>query len=260
MLKPWVSAVTALVCIAFSALAFSKPPQRVISLSPHLTEAIFWLGAGEKLAGRDRFSNYPEAALSVPVVGDAYSLNLEALVAQKPDLILLWQAPSQLLKQLKKLDIETFSSNPKTLPAVQRELERLATRLNIDAQQQLTALSKQIKTLEAKAQQTTDHKALLLVQSQPPIALGMGDNLAASLKYCGWSNAFPQPQAVINVNPEYLPTGAYQAVISFSPQDNRYLKKVPLLRPAADPLLRPGPRFPAALIDLCTELSAIIVP
>ncbi len=124
MLKPWVSAATALVCIAFSALAFSKPPQRVISLSPHLTEAVFWLGAGEKLAGRDRFSNYPEAALSVPVVGDAYSLNLEALVAHKPDLILLLQAPRQLLNHLNKLDQETFISNPHTLPPLKREIEK----------------------------------------------------------------------------------------------------------------------------------------
>ena len=198
-----------LIGLCFCLLAISVQPgqaagpQRIISLAPHLTEAVFWLGAGSRLLGRDRFSNYPQQALDVPVVGDAYSLNVEALAALKPDLVLLWQAPQALKQQLQQLKLPTFDTNPQSVEQIAEELQRLAGLLETPARQQFAALRQDIGQLAHHAGDN-QQKALILVQQQPPIALGMGDSLAVSLQVCGWQNALNQNQAVVDLSPEYL--------------------------------------------------------
>lgn len=234
--------------------ANAAAPQRIISLSPHLTEAVFWLGADQRLLGRDRFSNYPTEALAVPVVGDAYSLNIEAVAALKPDLVLLWQAPQALKQQLAQLKVAIFDTNPQTVEQINIELRRLAEVLEVSATEQFEKLQQQIDLL-AQPSAPTEQKALILVQQQPPIALGMGDPLAASLRYCGWKNALSQANAVVNLSPEYLWAGRYDAIIDFTGQVKARQQK-PVYVPAVDPLVRPGPRFVAALSQLCQQLNS----
>lgn len=252
--------VAYLLTVAISSTANAKATeqqtnQNVVSLAPHLTEAMFWLGAGDRLSGRDRYSNYPPKALNIPVVGDSYTLSIEALLAAKPSLILIWQAPKALLAQLQQYNLEVFDTNPKSVDEIRQELQRLAARLDIDASEAMRRLDKQIAQLKSPVLIPPQKKALVLVQSQPPVVLGMGDSLASSLHYCGWKNAFEAPQAVINVTPEYLPTGDYQAVIQLVQGRNPYLKPVLTLKPNADMLVRPGPRFPAAMLQLCEQLN-----
>lgn len=231
-------------------------PQRIVSLSPHLTEAVFWLGAGSRLLGRDRFSDYPPEALAVPVVGDAYSLNIEALAALKPDLVLLWQAPQALKQQLAQLGLPIFDSNPQTVEQIAAELQRLALLLEASAKDAFKELQQQVDLL-AQPQASSKRKALILVQQQPPIALGMGDPLAGSLWHCGWENALSQTNAVINLSPEYLWAGHYDALIDFTGNAHNRQKK-PVFYPEADTLVRPGPRFPAALYRLCRQLNGYV--
>lgn len=230
-------------------------PQRIVSLSPHLTEAVFWLNAEQRLLGRDRFSDYPAGTKTIPVVGDAYSLNIEALVALKPDLVLVWQAPQALKAQLNKLDLPTFDTNPQSVSQVYSELKRLAELLSIKNEEQFLVLRQTIKSLADHKSETTK-RALLLVQHQPPIALGLGDPLAASLSHCGWENSLQQANSVVNLSPEYLWAGDYNVIINLSsPHKSNYKK--PTIQPLADPLVRPGPRFPAALKQLCIQLDSL---
>ena len=68
-------------------ISIEKPPQRIISLSPAHTEIFYAIGSGDKLVGRDRFSDFPPETSEKPIVGDAFSLNLEAIAALEPDLV-----------------------------------------------------------------------------------------------------------------------------------------------------------------------------
>ncbi len=68
-------------------ISIEKPPERIISLSPAHTEIFYAIGAGDRLVGRDRFSDFPPETSEKAVVGDAFSLNLEAIVALEPDLV-----------------------------------------------------------------------------------------------------------------------------------------------------------------------------
>ena len=136
---------------------------------------------------------------------------------------------------------------------VYSELKRLAEILDIKNQEPFLALQETIEKL-AQHKNKTSQSALLLVQHHPPIALGLGDPLAASLSHCGWQNSLKQTNSVVNLSPEYLWAGGYDVMIDLSPQQQGQYKK-PTLRPLVDPLVRPGPRFPAALKELCIQLN-----
>ena len=65
---------------------------RVVSLAPHLTELVFSAGAGDHLVGVVAYSDYPEAARSIPRIGDAFNLDFERLAELTPDLVLAWKS------------------------------------------------------------------------------------------------------------------------------------------------------------------------
>ena len=66
-----------------------KPLEKIISFSPAFTEILFAIDADQTLVGRDDFSNFPPSALGIPVVGDAFSVNLETIVELEPNLVYL---------------------------------------------------------------------------------------------------------------------------------------------------------------------------
>ena len=63
-------------------------PQRVVSLSPAVTEIMFALGAGDLLVGRTDFCVYPDAAGDIPSIGGISNLNVERILSMQPDLII----------------------------------------------------------------------------------------------------------------------------------------------------------------------------
>jgi len=71
-----------------NTVILNKPPQRIISLSPNLTEIVFLVGAGEQLAGRTDFCDYPAEARAKPSIGGIINPSLERLVSLEPDLVL----------------------------------------------------------------------------------------------------------------------------------------------------------------------------
>jgi iron complex transport system substrate-binding protein len=70
-------------------VTLASPAQRVVSLAPSNTEILFALGAGDKVVGRDEFSDYPAEAKAIQSVGGSMGeYSLEAIAALKPDLVL----------------------------------------------------------------------------------------------------------------------------------------------------------------------------
>lgn len=64
-----------------------KPPQRIVSLAPGITEILFALGAGDNVVGVTDFDDYPREVVNIAKVGDFHGPNMEAIAAQKPDII-----------------------------------------------------------------------------------------------------------------------------------------------------------------------------
>ncbi|MEX2123565.1 MAG: cobalamin-binding protein [Woeseia sp.] len=73
----------------------NEPPSadlRIVSLAPHLAELVFAVGAGDLLVGVTSYTDYPEAAAALPLVGDAFAVDQEQLAVLKPDLLLAWKS------------------------------------------------------------------------------------------------------------------------------------------------------------------------
>ncbi len=106
-------------------IALAEPATRIVSLAPHLTELLFAAGAGDKIVGVSRHSDFPEAVKKIPRVGDAFQIDLERLVALEPDLIVAWRSgnsPAQI-SRLESLGFQVFVSEPSKLGDIPRLLE-----------------------------------------------------------------------------------------------------------------------------------------
>jgi iron complex transport system substrate-binding protein len=110
-------------------VTLAGPAQAVISLAPSNTEILFAVGAGEQVIAREQFSNYPEAALALPSIGDTQDQNLEEIVRLQPDLVLAsdLNAPEQI-KAIEDLGITVFSlANPTDLEGLYENMRIVAT-------------------------------------------------------------------------------------------------------------------------------------
>jgi iron complex transport system substrate-binding protein len=106
-----------------------KPAGRIVSLSPASTETLFALGAGAQIVGRDAFSDYPEQAKSITDIGGGFGeLNVEAILAQNPDLVLASAlTPPEQTKALEDAGLTVFTvGNPKDFAELYVILETLA--------------------------------------------------------------------------------------------------------------------------------------
>jgi len=106
-----------------------KPAKRIISLAPHVTEMIFAAGAGHLLVGVSEYSDYPEQAKKIASVGNIFALDLERVLALKPDLIVIWGSGNakQLAKKLRDNKVTVFESEPHNFEDIASSLERIST-------------------------------------------------------------------------------------------------------------------------------------
>jgi iron complex transport system substrate-binding protein len=115
-------------------VSFAKPPLRIVSLLPGLTETVCELGQCARLVGVDRYSNYPESVKKLPKLGGGLDPNVESIVALKPDVVLM-ATSSRVGDRLKSLGIKVVALEPKTHADVKRVLEKVGLMLGVsDAQ------------------------------------------------------------------------------------------------------------------------------
>lgn len=107
-----------------SSPANAEPPRRIVSLSPHITELLFAVGAGDALVGVDAWSDYPPAARLIPRVGDVFALDVERLLSLKPDLVLYWESgtPRQQQEQLRMLNLPLMGTEQRHLTDIETAL------------------------------------------------------------------------------------------------------------------------------------------
>lgn len=106
-------------------------PRRLVTLAPSLTEMVFAVGAGERLVGVDRHSDFPPEARQLPRVGSYIHPDVERVVALKPDLVLAVRdgTPPHLLARLKYVGIPVHVVDPRTLEGVIATLVEVGARV-----------------------------------------------------------------------------------------------------------------------------------
>ena len=112
------------------SITLTAPAQKIVSLSPAITESLFALGAGDQIVGRDTFSDYPEQAKNITDVGGGFGeLNVEAILSQAPDLVLVSAlTPPEQSKAMEDAGLTVFAlGNPKDFDGLYNDLITLAT-------------------------------------------------------------------------------------------------------------------------------------
>ena len=175
-------------------VVLEKPAQRIISLAPYITELLFAAGAGETIVAVTAFSDYPEAAQSLTQVGDGGGLDLEAILALQPDLVVAWQSgnPRGQVERLQSLGITVFSSEPRRLQDVPETLRRFGRLAGTESVATVQADSFNHRCAELQEQYAQRPKVSVFYQiwEQPLMTLN-GEHLFSDvLRLCGGENIF----------------------------------------------------------------------
>lgn len=112
----------------WSGLAMAQPPQRIVTLSPSLTEAICALGHCAQLVGADRHSSWPDSVLSLPRVGGLEDAQIERIVSLRPDMVLLGPR-SRAGERLQALGVPVMTLDGRTHADLKRMLLSLGRAL-----------------------------------------------------------------------------------------------------------------------------------
>lgn len=102
----------------------AKEAQRIVALAPHIVENLYAIGAGEKIVGTVDYADYPAQALEIPRIGGYHGIQLEKLLALKPDLVIAWKNGNKEtdLEKIEKLGIKVIYSQTDDLTKIPKQL------------------------------------------------------------------------------------------------------------------------------------------
>jgi iron complex transport system substrate-binding protein len=263
---------TAIVDDAGDTVRIAIPARRVASLIPATTELLFDLGAGHDVVGRTTWCDYPAAALAVPSLGDGINPSLEAIVASRPDLVLLYNSAQNetVARRLRALGVPAMRLATDRLA----DVPRLANLLGALTGRGVTADSLDAAYRRALAAATVPPAprrpaVFLLVWDQPPTTVGRGSYLTELIERAGGRNVFDDIAASSGaVSIEAVAARDPDAILSLSDAPPRFVGRPEwrVVRAAREHRLilvsgsefnRPTPRAPDAIRRLRARLAAV---
>lgn len=181
-------------------LTLARPAERIVALAPHIVENIFSAGAGEHIVGAVDYCDFPEAAKSIPRVGAISAFSVEAIIALKPDLVVVWHSGrgANVMAQLVALGLNVYASDPRTLEDVAKSIRDYATLTGNQAQGFPVALEFEHR-LNALRQTHAEHApvgVLYQVWNDPLQTLNDHHIISDVVRLCGGVNVFGDSPAV----------------------------------------------------------------
>lgn len=244
----------------------AQPAKRIVSLSPHATELLFAAGAGARVVGAVSYSDFPAAAARLPRVGDAHALDLERIVALRPDLVVAWLTGNsrQQVDRLTASGIPVFFSDPHVAEDVATSLARLGELAGtVDAARAVAArFGNELQRLSRRYRGAQPVSVFYEIWHTPPMTLNGRHFVSDILARCGARNVFADVpaltptvslEAVIAAAPQVIATGAGAEALAFwrgrleiPAARNGHLCEVDATR-----MHRAGPRLVEAAAQLC---------
>lgn len=214
-----VAAAITVVDDQHTTITLAAPPRRIISLAPNATEILFALGLGPEVVGVSSYSNYPKAAAGLPVVFTYSGLNLEKIVALRPDLLVgAGIVPQTAVTKLRSLHYAVLMTDPHDLAGIMADIRLVGAACGAPgaARALISSMQRRIAAV---------HTALAHAAAQPRVyyeldntyyTVGHGSFVDALLRLAGGkniagtvNNAYPQLSAekVIAADPQYIILG-----------------------------------------------------
>lgn len=198
-----------------NTITFTQPPQRIVSLAPHITEALFAAGAGDRVVGVVEYSDYPEAAKQIASVGSYTRLDFERLLSLKPDLVVAWHSgnPVAMRAKVASLGLPIYLSEPRNLDDVVSNVERLAILIGTEAQ--AAAVVKEyregLSILRANNRNKTPVRVFYQIWNRPLMTVNGQHLISKVIELCGGVNLFAELDTL-------APQVSLEAVLLADPQ------------------------------------------
>ena len=251
-------------------VVFNKPPQRIVSLLPSLTESVCALGKCSTLVGVDRFSNWPKSTQELPKLGGMGDINIERIVQLKPDVVLLEKA-SPVIVRLNELGIKTFALDIKSMSDEERTLRKLDLVLGTSESARVwNQIQKEISRANRQLSHADKNIHVYFEVNPAPFAAGSTSFIGEILTQLNLVNIIPRALGPFpKINPEFV-VQAKPDIILLTESTAADIQKRPGWSsiPAVsknrvcvftgdqnDVLVRPGPRMgeAALIISACIQ-------
>ena len=255
------------------AVELSAPATRIVSIAPHVTELLFAAGAGDRVVGVDEFSDHPPPARALPRIGRHSGLDLEAIVALRPDLVVGWASGNRMpqLERLESLGIPLYLNEIRSVDDIAASIETFGRLAGTQ-----TAAGAAADALRQRADALRTHgraprlRVFYQVWDRPLMTINGEHLISRAIERCGGRNVFASLS-------QLAPTVSVEAVLAADPQaiiatriddtdpaglagwrrwpDLAASRHDNLLALPADLLQRPGPRFIDGVEALCAALD-----
>jgi iron complex transport system substrate-binding protein len=263
-----------------TTVTLAAPARRIVSLAPHVTELLFAAGAGERVVGAVEFSDYPDAAKAVPRVGSSTLLDMERIVALKPDLVVVWRggtSPARV-ESLRALGVPIYFNEPHTFDDIASTLARLGTLAGTEsfAQRAADAFNARARALRDRYAAKRPISVFWQIWARPLMTVNRDHVISDAIRTCGGVNIFADlaplvpavsMEAVVARDPEAIVTTGNDSSVE-NDDGLAQWRALPRLRATsrlnlivldADAIHRPSPRVLDGAAALCARLEQIRV-
>jgi iron complex transport system substrate-binding protein/vitamin B12 transport system substrate-binding protein len=256
------------------SVVLPHPAARAISLAPHATELVYAAGAGEKLVGVARGSDYPPQVLALPSIGDGLAPDAERVAELRPDLVIGWLpgGTASLARILEVLHVPVFYSDPQTLRDIPRAVEDMGTLFGtVDVARPAAAILRaRIDGLARRYAGRRPVRVFIQAGREPLYTLNGRSIVSDAVRLCGGVNVFADaaitaphvsPEAVLAERPDAIVAGSGNPASLRATMETWSRLGLPaalaghVIGIDADALYRPGPRLIAAAETLCVALD-----
>jgi iron complex transport system substrate-binding protein len=193
---------------------------RVVSLAPNLTETVYALGLGDKLAGDTTYCDKPPAAKLKPHVGGQVNPSLDAIAALHPDVVLATSVNRmETVDALTRLGIPVYTTDPQTVLQMLDSAQGIADAMNEHEQgaQLVSRLRGRLDALHARLDDEPVQHVLFVIWDEPLMSIGQHTFIADALRWAGAESVvlshqdWPQlsMEEVLRLQPDYIVYAAH---------------------------------------------------
>lgn len=167
---------------------------RIIALSPHSVEMLFVLGAGDRIIATTKYSNYPAEAENIPRIGGYNGIQIERVLALKPDLIIAWMDGNKIedIEKMEQLGLNVYRSKTRSLDNIPNELIKLGKLIGLvdSAEKAAKAFNARLQTIRLNNDTKPAVRFFYQLWDEPLRAMAAGSWINTVMAACGGENVF----------------------------------------------------------------------